>query len=83
MNLVKRVAFRVVAKPMWRVVGVVFLMLDHRGHFLSRCRRDGLAELHLEDPELFAAYLKVLNDLVCKLDTARDIQNVQIMAPCR
>lgn len=46
-------------------------------------RGDGLAELHLEDPELFAAYLKVLEDLVCELDTARDVQNVQIMAPCR
>lgn len=27
---------------------------------------DGPAESHLEDPELFAAHLKVLKDLVCK-----------------
>lgn len=37
MSLFKRVAFRVIAKPTWRSVRVVFLMLDHRGHFLSRC----------------------------------------------
>lgn len=36
MGFFKRVAFRVIAKPTWRALRAVFLLLDHRGHFLSR-----------------------------------------------
>lgn len=50
---------------------------------ISYLHGDGPAESHLEDPELFAAYLKVLKDLVCQEDAARDVQDVQIMALCR
>lgn len=49
----------------------------------SYLRGDGPAVSHLENPELFAAYLKALKDLVCKEDAARDVQDVQIMALCR
>ena len=40
------------------------------------------AVLHLKDPELFAAYLKVLKHLVSKQNTTRSIQNVQVTAFC-
>lgn len=37
MSLCKTIAIRVIAKPSWRVARAVFLMLDHRGHFVSCC----------------------------------------------
>lgn len=43
---------------------------------------DKPAVLHLEDPELFAAQLKILKDLVSKQDAPRDVQNVQVVAFC-
>lgn len=43
---------------------------------------DKPAVLHLQDPELFAAQLKILKNLVSKQDAPRDVQNVQVVAFC-
>lgn len=65
-RLCERIAFGVIPKPSGRVAGAVLLMLDHSGHSVCCRHGDRPAESHLEDPELFAAYLKALQDLVCK-----------------